>query len=104
MYLTLITDFTVSFLTIKATHCWCLSLRPLYNITLSVTLSPVPFHLTSARPRSCHLYFSSSRSSSSIFQHVCRVRTFHVPIVVILFIVLNLLYCFIPVAVLSLPS
>ena len=38
---TLITHFTISFLTIKFTPCWCLSLRPPYHITLllSVTLS-----------------------------------------------------------------
>ena len=52
----LITDFTISFLTIKATPCWCLSLRPLYHITLplSVTFSPVPFHLSSSRHRIDH--------------------------------------------------
>ena len=82
---TLITDFTISFLTIKATSCWCIYVRPLYYITvpLSDTCSPVPFHLTSSIPRKCHLYFFSW----SIFPHGCRVRTFNVPIVI------NIMYC-----------
>ena len=77
MLSTLITDFTISFLTIKATPCLCLSLRPLYHIILPlyVTFSPVPSRLTSARPRTCQLYFSSSRYSSSIFRRGSRVLT-----------------------------
>ena len=49
---TLITDFIISILTIKSTPCWSLSLRPLYYITLplSVTFSLVLFHLTSDIP------------------------------------------------------
>ena len=53
---TLTTDFTILFLTIKATPCLSLSLFPLYHITLplSVTFSQVLFHLTFSRPRKCH--------------------------------------------------
>ena len=102
---TCITDFIISFLTIEATPYWCLSFRPLYHIILllSVNFSPVPFNLTSARPRKCHLYFSSSHLSSSIFPHGFRVRTFHDPIVVILCIVLDFFCYLIPVAALSFP-
>ena len=74
--------------------CWCLSLRPLYYITLllSVTFLLVPFHLTSDIPRTFHLYFSSYHSSSSIFPHGYRVRTLHVIIVVMLCVKYNYKY------------
>ena len=86
----------------KATPCSYLVLFPLYHIVLppSVVTSPLPNHLTSDKPIICHLYFLSSSSNYIILPHCCRVRTFHVPIVVTSF---NNCFCFMFINVSYLP-
>ena len=93
----------ISFLTINATPFWCLSISHMYYILWpsSVDVSPSPVHLVSARPTMSHFYRNSACVTSLTFPVACKVRTFHVPMVVSFPAIFN---CFLPVADFSLPS
>ena len=76
---------------------------PLYHILWpsSVDVSPSPVHLVSARPTISHLCRDNAWVSSLAFPVACKVRTFHVPMVVSFPAIFN---CFLPAVDFSLPS
>ena len=75
---------------------------PLYHILWpsSVDGSPSPVHLVSARLTVFHLCRDRACVSSRTSPVACKVRTFHVPMVVSFPAIFN---CFLPVADFSLP-